>query len=208
METDARQRTTPAAAAGATCDANVEPFDEWASRQRQRASRDGAWKIEVAERTVCGNIVRTVTSWHDTAKRQPAPLRRAQQQGSVCADRSKQQSTRFATDKLYPQRLTARQQRSALRSAAHHRLMRLRVLRRLWLAVRFTVRLSRLSAATRALRGGPSPGKRRLSPSPDEQHDPLLHTTLSCSDGASERPEVARSGWVRRVLSRVGFGDG
>ena len=151
------------------------------------------------------NIVRTVTSWHDTAKRQPAPLWCAQQQGSVCADRSKQQSTRFATDKLYPQRLTARQQRSALRSAAHHRLMRLRVLRRLWLAVRFTVLLSRLSAATRALRGGPSPGKRRLSPSPDEQHDPLLHTTLSCSDGASERPEVARSGWVRRVLSRVGL---
>jgi hypothetical protein len=53
----------------------------------------------------------------------------------------------------------------------------------------------------------PSPGKRRLSPSP-EQHDPLLHTTLSDSDDASEQPEVARPGWVRRVLSRVGLGDG
>ena len=29
-ETDAKQRTTPAAAAGATCDASVEPFHEWA----------------------------------------------------------------------------------------------------------------------------------------------------------------------------------
>ena len=45
-----------AAAAGVACGAEVEQFDEWASRQRQRATRDGAWKVEVTERVVDGAI--------------------------------------------------------------------------------------------------------------------------------------------------------
>jgi len=198
----------PSAAAGVSSEADAESFAAWASTQRRRAALDGAWKVEVSERVVNGTTIRSVASWHDAAKQVGTSSRRAPQQGTDVPARPEQSSTRSATDELRPQRLTARQRRSALRSATHHRLMRLRVLRVHLLAVRFLVRLSHLSAATRALRSGPSPGKRRLSPSPEEQQDPLLHTTPSCSDGASEQPEVSRAGWVRRVLSRVGFGDG
>lgn len=205
---------TPAAAAGAAWE-TAEPCDEWASTQRRRATRDGAWKIVVTERMVSGNIVRTVTSWHDSAKRQPTPLRRAQQHGGVSADRSQQRSTRSATDR-HPQRKTSRQQRSALRSAAHHRSGQLRVLRRLWFAVCFLVRLSRLAKAARVLRAKPSPVKRRLSPSPDEQHHHLHRPTTSCQSGdcdvASPPPpkrlEVGRLLWAREAIARVVFGDG
>ena len=197
--------TTPAAAAGGACEPReAMPFDEWASVQRRRAALDGAWKVEVSERVVHGRTIRSVTSWHGNAKQLSTPLRRTQQSRASSPARSEEQVSRSRR----PQRLTARQRCSALRSATHHRSMRLRVLRSHLLAVRFLVRLSRLSAATRALHDGPSPGKRRLSPSPDEQQDLLLHTTLGYSDDASEQPEVAHSGWVRRVLSRVGFGDG
>ena len=101
----------PAAAAGTSSGDAAESFVEWASKQRQRAARDGAWKVVVAERMVNaflnGNIERTVTSWHDSAKRQPTPLRRAQQHDRVSADRSQQQSTRSANDQQLPQRQTA-----------------------------------------------------------------------------------------------------
>ena len=144
----------------------------------------------------------------DAAKQVDMSSRRAPQQGGAAPARPEQPSARSATDELRPQQQTARQRRSALRSAAHHRLMRLRVLRGHWHAVRFVVRLLRLSATSRALRSGPSPGKRRLSPSTDEQQDLLLRTTSSSSSDALEQPEEVRHGWMRRVLSRVGFGDG
>ena len=201
----------PSAAAGVSSEADAESFAAWASTQRRRAACSCLTvrgRSRSPRRVVNGTTIRSVASWHDAAKQVGTSSRRAPQQGTDVPARPEQSSTRSATDELRPQRLTARQRRSALRSATHHRLMRLRVLRVHLLAVRFLVRLSHLSAATRALRSGPSPGKRRLSPSPEEQQDPLLHTTPSCSDGASEQPEVSRAGWVRRVLSRVGFGDG
>ena len=199
----------PAAAAGASSGDTTESFVEWASKQRRRAACDGAWKVVVSERVLPdGGCIRTVTSWHDAAKQVDTSSRRAPQQGGAAPARPEQPSARSATDELRPQQQTARQRRSALRSAAHHRLMRLRVLRGHWHAVRFVVRLLRLSATSRALRSGPSPGKRRLSPSPDEQQDLLLRTTSSSSSDALEQPEEVRHGWMRRVLSRVGFGDG
>ena len=89
-----------------------------------------------------------------------------------------------------------------------HRLKRLRFLRALGHVVRFLVWLARLSKAVHTLRDGLSRGKRRLSPSPDEQDDPLLCMHSCDSSGALEPPERMHRGWVRRVLSRVGFGDG
>jgi len=146
----------PSAAAGVSSEADAESFAAWASTQRRRAALDGAWKVEVSERVVNGTTIRSVASWHDAAKQVGTSSRRAPQQGTDVPARPEQSSTRSATDELRPQRLTARQRRSALRSATHHRLMRLRVLRVHLLAVRFLVRLSHLSAATRALRSGPS----------------------------------------------------
>jgi hypothetical protein len=203
----------PAAAAGDACEQReAVPFDEWASVQRRRAALDGAWKVEVSERVVRGNTIRFVTSWHDSVQLPNAPLRRDQKRHNDVPVRQKEQ----ASSSNNPLRQTARQRRSILRSAAHHRLKRLRVLRRLWLVVRFTVRLSRLSATTRALRDGPSPGKRRLSPPPDEWRDHPLRTTSSCSSGsdddasspAPKRLEVGRLEWMRQVVSRAVFGNG
>ena len=96
--------------------------------------------------------------------------------------RPEESSTRSATDELRPQRLTARQRHSALRSATHHRLMRLRVLRVHRLAVRFLVRLSRLSAhsgylrvAQRAVAWQAAPlSLSRRAARPSAPHDPKL----------------------------------
>ena len=213
-KSSASDDATPAGAVGAEWES--EPFLEWASRHRLRAARDGAWKVEVTERLVCGAPLRSVTSWHGTAKQQHAPSRRTQQHDSKVPARSKQQSMRSASDQLHPQRLTSRQQRSALRSAAHHRLRRLRVLRRVWLAVRFLVRLSRLTVGAHAIRDVSSTGKRRHSPPPDVQqhhlHHPLLDLSGEGHDAASppppKRAEVGRLVWAREAISRAVFGDG
>ena len=195
-----RERMAPADAAGAGCAADIEPFEEWASRQRRRAALDGAWRVEVSERLVHGNAIRFVTSWHDNAKLRGAPLRRAQQQGRDVSARPGMQPGASAPD---PQRQTARQRRSSLRSAAHHRKVRLR-LRGGLLAVRFLVRLSRLTAAARALRDAPSPGKRRHSPPP-----PDLGFTGSRDDAAlPPPPKRPEAGWLWRTFSRVRSGEG
>ena len=175
------------AAAASVAQESAEPFDEWASRQRRRATLDGAWKVEVWERVLPdGGRIRSVATWHDTAKKQPTPQRRAQRQGSVESGRSQQPSKRSATDELRPQQQTARQRRSALRSAAHHRLIdtppcstRILACGALCGASRI---LLRLSAAACALRDGLSAGKRRavlLLPA-SSTNDRLLRTTLSC----------------------------
>ena len=157
MATEILEATPPqAAAAGADRMREVEPFERWASVQRRRAALDGAWKVEVTERVVHGNIIRSVTSWHGAAKHSGTPLRRTERQGSSMSDRPGAQQAASAP---HPLRQTARQRRSALRSAAHHRKVHLRLLGH-FLAVRFLVRLSRLTAAVRALRDAPSPGKR------------------------------------------------
>ena len=201
---------TPAAAADDANEAAASPFVEWASAHRLRAARDGAWKVEVSERVVNGNITRFVTSWHGSAKQPDVPLRRTRQQCSNVSAKSQQQSTRSATDEQLPPRQAARQRRSALRSAAHHRYLRLRALRRLGHVVRFIARLSRLTVASRALRAVQSPAKRRLSP-PREQEHHLLRPASKCSsddDDAAlqpppKRPETGRLAWMREVVSRA-----
>ena len=194
------ERTTTAAAAGVACDGEVEPFEQWASTQRRRATRDGAWKVEVTERVVGGTITRSVASWHDNAKQQGAPLRRPEQQGSDAPVRSGVQQ---AASSSRSQRQTARQRRSALRSAAHHRKVRLRLLGYLH-AVRSLVRMSRLAATTRAIRDVSSPGKRRHSPPPA-----AMGLNGDNVDAASPPPpKRLEVGWGRRALSFVGFGKG
>ena len=196
---DIGERSATAAAAGAGRANDVEPFELWASRQRRRAALDGAWKVEVSERMMGTGVIRSVTSWHNNAKQQGTPMRRAEQRGSDVADRP---GTQPDASTPHPQRQTARHRRSALRSAAHHRKVRLRLLAHL-LAVRFLVRLSRLTAAARALRDAPSPGKRCHSPPPA----PLGPTSGSVDAALPPPPKRHEVGWRRRALSLVGFGE-
>ena len=152
---------TPADAADDTS-REAELFVKWVSAHRRRAALDGAWKIEVSERVVNGTATRFITTWHDrNIKPQTTPLRRGRQQGGDVPVRSEEP----VASSIRPQRLSARKRRSALRSATHHKKVRLRALRSHLLAVRFLVRLSRLTVAARAFRDAPSPGKRRLSSS-------------------------------------------
>ena len=147
----------------------LEPFDAWASRQRRRASLDGAWRVEVSERVLRGAITRSVTSWHDHALQQPQPPRQKQQQQRGTPARQSK-PVRRAMGTQTSSRPNAKQQRSALRSAANHKRQRARALRRVQLAVLFYIRLWRSMMATLASRDVPvgnalpaSPGKRRLS---------------------------------------------
>ena len=203
---------TPAAAAGASSGRAAESFVEWASTQRRRAALDGAWKVQVTERLLPnGGCIGSVVTWHDNAGQPSTPVRRGRQQGGDVPGQPEEQ----ASSSNSPQRQSARQRRSALRSTAHHKLKRRRVLRGLWHAVRFLVRLSRLSAATRVLRDGPPPGKRRLSPPPEQEHL-LLRPASSCSSdddnvallSSPKRPELGRLSRLRQVVSRAVFGDG
>ena len=141
---------------------------------------------------VCGAPLRSVTSWHDSAKQRPASSRRTQPFGRDKSTRPQQQSPCSTADLQHPQRKTSRQQRSALRSAAHHKLMHLRALRSVWLVVRFLVRLSRLAVGSRAIRVE-STGKRRHSPPPDVQQQHLHRLT------------VQRMVWVLKTRTRSYF---
>ena len=192
-------RSASAAAAGAGCSDEPEPFVSWASAQRRRAALDGAWRVEVAERFVHGVRTRSVTSWHN-AQQQHASSRRVRPQRDVPAG----SDARPAAGE-HPQRQTARQRRSALRSAAHHKRVRLRALRSHLLAVRFLVRLLRLSKAARALRlarDALPTLKRRHSPSPapPDRPDDADDAALPPPPKRLEVPEV-----VKMVLRRVGL---
>lgn len=197
MEED---RSAPAAAAGAGRADDFEAFDEWASRQRRRATLDGAWRVEVTERVVRGSTIRSVTTWHDNVKQAGTPLRRAGERGKGTTGRSRVQQDASAPN---PPRQTARKRRSALRSAAHHRKVRLRLLGCMT-AVRFLVRMSSLAAAARAMREALLPSKRRHSPPPPD--------SCCASDGSSAAlqppPKRLEIGWLRRALLRVSSGDG
>jgi hypothetical protein len=208
MERTDESRPAAAAAAGAGGEEDVESFDAWASRQRRRAALDGAWKVEVTERVVHGNTIRSVASWHDNAKQPGTPLRRAQQQ---CSSESARSGTQQDTSSPHPPRQTARQRRSALRSAAHHKLMRLRVLRSHVLAVRFLVRLSRLlpaPSADRMLHAQLPAVKRRHSPTPEEPSmDRPADDGCAAPPPPPKRAVVGTSTW-KQAISRAIFGDG
>ena len=199
------EQTATADAAGAGGTGFCEPFEEWASTQRRRAALDGAWKIEVTERVVHGSTIRSVTSWHDKAKQHRSPSRRAEQLEVDVSARSAESGS--VADPSHPDRQTARQRRSNLRSAVHHQHVRLR-LRSHMLAVRFLVRLSRITVAARVLRDALSPGKRRHSPQP---LDSALVYSVNDDDAALAPPAKRFEdgfGWMRRAMRRVGFGDG
>ena len=113
----------------------AEPFTDWASSQRRRALRDGAWKVRCEERCEDGAVTRSVLTWHPVK-----PDRRGQQSsGSSRAPRRSRSTRRHArpsgsseSPSLSAQRgscdstalpvraRNARQRRSAERSAQHH----------------------------------------------------------------------------------------
>jgi hypothetical protein len=206
VPTPAASSAAPAAAAGAAHGAEAEAFEDWASRQRRRAARDGAWKVEVTERVVDGNITRSVASWHDnTVQTGRAPLRRSRQHGRGTPARRPQQQVASRDQQPVPTQQSSRQRRSNLRSVAHHRKARWRALRRCLLAVRFLARLSRLTAIARALRDEPSPGKRRRSPLPPETACGPIRLWTPDSLVLPPPPKRAESqgSWFERALSRV-----
>ena len=192
-------RSASAAAAGAGCADDPTPFVTWASAQRRRAALDGAWRVEVSERFVHGVRIRSVTSWH-AGRQQHTSSRRAPPPSDMHAGFD----ARPAAGE-HPQRQSARQRRSALRSAAHHKQVRLRALRSHLLAVRFLVRLSRLCKAAHALRlarDAPPTLKRRHPPSPPPSDQPGRDddAALAPPPKRLEVPEL-----LRTVLRRVGL---
>ena len=146
----------PAAAAAAGDHARPPGFERFAQHHRRRAARDGAWCVEVKERVLHdGSVERSVKSWHDAAKNAP-PRRRPRSSTKV-------QTNAKPADKAP----TARQRRSALRSAANHREKWCRLWRTVRSVLLAVVRFRRaglahsLRAAASASPG--SPGKRRLT---------------------------------------------
>ena len=202
---DKETQTTPLPAVAT--DAPPEAFDAWASRNRRRATLDGAWKVEVSERVQRDAVVRSVTSWHDRTQSQPQPSRQKQQQRAV-PPRPKQ-PTRRALGTQTSQEPSKKQQRSALRSAANHRKSRARALRRVLNVVLFYVRLWRAMMVSLAMRDAPigtaspaSPGKRRHDV--ETLDDEAAHEV---SDAASppQPKRVAPSAPPPRTGLRTGF---
>lgn len=187
----------------------LESFDAWASRHRRRAALDGAWRVEVAEQVLRNAVRRSVTTWHDCAPQPPLPPRRSQQRQRTVPPQQKQPSRRAMGSQTLRQP-NKKQQRSALRSAAHHRALRVRALRRVQLAVLFYVRLWRAMMVTLALRdvrvdASPgSPGKRRLSAEPlDDEAAPAVDDVTSPPQPKRAAPSAPppaglRSGFLLR----------
>lgn len=188
----------------------LESFDAWASRHRRRAAHEGAWRVEVSEQVMRSAVRRSVTTWHDNAPQPPLPPRQSQQRQRVVQPQQKQPSRRAMGSQM-PRQPNKKQQRSALRSAAHHRALRLRALRRVQLVVLFYVRLWRAMMTTLALRDVPvdaspgSPGKRRLSAeSLDGETAPAADDVASPPQPKRAAPSAppARAGLRRGFLQR------
>ena len=56
--------STAGSEAAAAAPAAQLPFEDWASMQRRRALRDGAWKIRCEEHHAAGVVTRSVSTWH------------------------------------------------------------------------------------------------------------------------------------------------
>ena len=141
MPDERSERELPAATVGGARDAEPEAFDAWASRQRRRATRDGAWRVECSERVLRGAVTRTVCTWHDRPQKQRQPSRPAQPRRDMPKMRRQQQPER--QQQQSHTQPNSKQRRSALRSAARHQKIARRV-RCAVLAVRFVQRLRRM----------------------------------------------------------------
>ena len=140
-----------------------------------KVRRAGWARVEVSERVWRGAITRSVTTWHQTPSQLlHQPPRQEQPRKRVVPTRQ-QQPTRRAMGTQMPKKPNAKQQRSLQRSAAHHKELRARALRRAFLVVRLAVRLwrrletERATRAPRAAASPTSPSKRRHSPPPNAQ---------------------------------------
>ena len=111
-----------------------EPFADWASAQRRRAVRDGAWKVRCEERCEDGAVLRAVSTWHsvgpDCRRRQStgssrvprhsrSTRRRARASGSSGSPNLSAQSGSCESAAPTGRIRNARQKRSAERSAQH-----------------------------------------------------------------------------------------
>lgn len=115
--------------------ATAEPFADWASAQRRRAVRDGAWKVRCEERCEDGAVLRAVSTWHsvgpDCRRRQStgssrvprhsrSTRRRARASGSSGSPNLSALSGSCESAAPTGRIRNARQKRSAERSAQHH----------------------------------------------------------------------------------------
>jgi hypothetical protein len=151
----------PAAAAAAN-----DPLLLWASRHRRRAALDGAWKVEISEKTSRRLTIRSITSWHwhDETAREPLPRAMRTPMPSYQPTHTTTARSAPAAKQQEPAARSAhRRQRSFERSAAHHRQLarqRLRaVLRTVLLSVRLYLDLRRM----RGTRCGASRGSQTKS---------------------------------------------
>ena len=129
--------STAGSEAAAAAPAAQLPFEDWASMQRRRALRDGAWKIRCEEHHAAGVVTRSVSTWHQAEpgiggcrksqhfSRAPRRSRAARRQsrastsGAPLGQQAQRGSSSPASPKLPKQ--NARQRRSAQRSAEYHR---------------------------------------------------------------------------------------
>ena len=178
----------------------LESFDAWASRHRRRAAHEGAWRVEVSEQVMRSAVRRSVTTWHDNAPQPPLPPRKSQQRQRVVQPQQKQPSRRAMGSQM-PRQPNKKQQRSALRSAAHHRALRLRALRRVQLVVLFYVRLWRAMMTTLALRDASSARRAcgRVA-GLTRQAPPLRRVARRRDSACSGRRGVAAAAEARRAF--------
>ena len=111
--------------------AAAEPFARWATRQRRSALRDGAFKVVVTEQVQRYAVTRTVASWHGSNADRDSRSRNVKESGKSAPSRRTSKSAGASTRRTPvaepidpPRHPTARQRRSALRSAANHELRR------------------------------------------------------------------------------------
>jgi hypothetical protein len=113
------------------------PFEDWASVQRRRARRDGAWQISCEERYVNGVVSRSVYTWHHAGQDREMPSKvalcgsRASRKSRAISRRSRAsasgvplgtsvQKGRPPEGLPKPRPQNARKRRSAQRSADYH----------------------------------------------------------------------------------------
>lgn len=186
----------PGSAAAHGGAAVLEPFEQWAARNRRRAARDGAWRIECSERVnrEGGGVARSITTWHDTERR----AQRAQRREVPVRQRQQRPPSRRAMGTQQPQQ-TARQRRSARRSATHHKLLD-EAADAQRAAAPDTGLPGDSTNAPRAVGSPPSPIKRRRSPPPEEQllltgsaADALQAARAAAGDDAASTPPPHKS---------------
>ena len=136
----------------------------WTARQRRRALRDGAVKVQITERASRFTTTRTITTWHHGVGKASFVAREAKSaaSGAVPAQQAAQCPGSSPSDEHAVMRgvQNSRQRRAAERSARHHKRKRLLLWRKCICAALVVVRLLRSSSSNALRDGRPGSSKR------------------------------------------------